>query len=178
MEPIKITSVLVNPELLEKNRDKPLLLKLMIGNKYMFWKVLKISTALDLKDQLTREVKVPNTKSVFYKLVNWIRKSKIYELRIEIISGYDDKSQLLINEYNLIKHNRSDKNLLVKESNIDYYPKWIPQDAINIFKKFYTTGKQTGASNKDKNLKRFLNTLDLNKDITDKIYNYLKTRYK
>lgn len=178
MTDIKITSVLVNPEALEKVYMKPLLIKMMVGDRYLFWKVLKISTAIKITGQIEKELRLPDKKSFFYNLTNWIRKSKIYEIRIEVISGYDNKAQLLIDEYNLISENKSDKKLLSNEPNIKFYPRWIPQDDINVFKKYYTTGKNTGSSNKDKNLRRFLNTMELAPDQVDKIYNYMKTRYK
>lgn len=178
MTDIKITSVLVNPEVLERVYSKPLLIKMMVGDRYLFWKVLKISSALKITSQIEKELRIPDKKSFFYNMTTWIRKSKIHEIRIEVIGGYDNKAQLLIDEYNLITENKSDKKLLSKEPNIKFYPKWVPQDDINVFKKYYTTGKNTGSSNKDKNLRRFLNTLELDTETVDKIYNYMKTRYK
>lgn len=175
MEPIKI--LLKNPDLLQKHLSDFLLVKIEVGEKYQIWKVQKIKTVTSaLPSQLDREVKIPDNKSIFYNMVKYIRRKKITELRVEILKGYQDRYQLLVDEYELLMN--GDKNLLNEKNNIDHYPKWIPQDDINRFKVYYTKGKNTGSSAKDKNLNRFLSTLKIDQETKHKIYNYLKTRYK
>lgn len=171
-----------NPDAITKS---PCIFKIWAGNHYYIWKTVNIRPLMDhMKDQLSKEIEVPKKESQFYKLVTYCQARKINELSIEVIGNYPDKQlELLMDEYNLLQASKRDKKCLNRIFiNHDKYPRWISQDTINNFKAYYTTGKNVGSSVKDKNLRKFLNGIVsremTHEEFVEKIYTYVKTRYK
>lgn len=172
-----------NPDKISKDQT---LFKIWAGTHYYIWKSNNVRPLMEnVKEQLTKEIEVPKMDSIFYKLVEHCRARKIYELSIEIIKNYPvDQLALLMDEYNMLQVAKKDKKCLNREFvNHKTYQRWVTQETINNFKIYYTKGKNVGSSVKDKNLLKFLNGIVAKEGMTheewvEKIYNYVRTRYK
>lgn len=173
-----------NPELLLSKT--PCIFKMWAGNSYYIWKTQNAKALIQtvVETQIAKEIEVPKLDSIFSKLVEFCRDKKVKEISIEILKNYPgNELKLLQDEYDLLQAAKKDKKCLNKEFvNHKSYPRWISQEVINNFKIYYTKGKNVGSSVKDKNLRKFLNTLvkknELDPPAVEKIYEYIKTRYK
>lgn len=163
----------------EKITGEPALFKIWVGKKYYIWKLLNLNTLKKVTaPQIAKEMGLPKSTSIFYKLVMHAISIRAVEISVEIIGTYNDNFELLKDEYELLKAAKKDKYCLNQNFiNHDKYPSWISQEAINQFKTYYTKGKNVGSSAKDKRLLRFLNT-HCEKELTGIIYKYVKDKYK
>lgn len=171
----------LNPE---SKTNKPCIFKLYAKKKYVIVKTMEISPLIaNLKEQLAREVRTFKEGSIFSKLVKEIVRTGHTVLGAEIVSTPETRLDLLIEEYNMLKEAKEDKNCLnVSFSNHDYYPRWIDQTTINEFKEYYTKGNRVGSSVKDKKLRRFIRNISQKDmyldDFVDKVCSYVKENYK
>ena len=164
----------------------PCLFKIWAGDRYFIWKSVNVKTLMAdvVAKQISKEVEVPKLDSIFLKLVEHCRAKKIQEVTIEILKNYQENElKLLQDEYDLLRASKDDKKCLNKLFvNHESYPRWISQEVINNFKIYYTKGRNVGSSTKDKNLRSFLNKLvkkeQIQKDSIEKIFTYIKERYK
>jgi hypothetical protein len=157
----------------------------LTGKKYFIFKGLKIGlTVENLSKQIYREMNSKNQKadSILFKVLAYIRTSKVTTMQVEVIQEIDDTVGLLMAEYEALQAAKSDPDCLnTRFTNTDYYPHWIPQYAINDFIKLLGGAKPR---DKDKNLLKFLKTTlaeakTKNPDeVAANIVTYLSKRYR
>lgn len=168
----------------DKLTEQKCLFKLSIGSKYLIFKTLDLKPFLArLSMQLSREIAVLDEKSVFVNLVKEIVRTKCGVLEVEILGNYKESLDLLIDEYGALKEASKDKNCLnTSFANYNHYPKWVDQTSINNFKEYYTKGKNTGTSVKDKKFRRFIRDISQKDmyldDFVNKVCAYVKKNYK
>ena len=127
------------------------------GKKYFIFKGLKITLTIEnLSKQIYRELNSSHQKedSILFKVVAYIRTAKVTTMQVEVIKEIDDTVGLLMTEYEALQAAKKDIDCLnTRFTNTDYYPKCIPQYAINDFTKRLGGVK---ARDKDKNLLKFI----------------------
>lgn len=166
------------------SEHKKCLIKLFVFDKYLIFKTLDLKPFLvRLGAQLSREIAVLDEKSVFVNLVKEIVRTKCGVLEVEILGNYKESLDLLIDEYDALKEASKDKNCLnTSFANYNHYPKWVDQTSINNFKEYYTKGKNTGTSVKDKKFRRFMRDISQKDmyldDFVNKVCAYVKKHYK
>jgi hypothetical protein len=155
------------------------------GKKYFIFKGLKIALTIEnLSKQIYRELNSSHQKedSILFKVIAYIRTSKVTTMQVEVIREVDDTVELLMTEYESLQAAKGDSDCLnTRFTNLDYYPHWIPQYAINDFVKRLGGIKPR---DKDKNLLKFLKTtLEAAKaknpdEVAESIVSYLTKRYR
>lgn len=154
--------------------------KLHFGKKYLILKCLKLNQSVsNFAKQIDRELRSPKEDSILYNAVAYIKRYAVPTMRVEILHETDDPVSLLMFESDALKSAKNDKECLnTSFSNLDYFPSWIPQAAIVEYKdKIAGVSKKAGLS-KDVYFKRFLSKLALKKCVSDKIFDYVKERYR
>jgi uncharacterized protein YueI len=147
------------------------------GEKYFIFKGLKIANTVEnLSTQIHRERLTPKEDSILFKVIAYIRRAKVTSMKVEVISENDNPVGLLINEYEALQAAKKDVNCLnTRFVNNEYFPNWLPQDAVNEFNKRLVGTKPTDS---DKKLKRFLKNLIEGDEAIEKIIDYIKKHYK
>lgn len=151
--------------------------KLWFGGKYFIFKGLKLhSTAESLSIQIHRELVKPKEDSIMFKVIAYIRRARVVTMTVEVIHETDAIAELLMVEYEQLQKAKKDLNCLnTRFVNNEYYPKWIPQAAINDFTKQLHGIRMP---DKHKNLRRFLSKYTDNPDNLEKIFDYIVDKFR
>ncbi len=160
-----------------EGRSPTCVFKLVFGSKYFIFKGLRIAKTVEgLSMQIHKELNNPKEDSVLFKVVAYVRKTRIKVMTVDLIKETDDTVDLLLTEYEALQGAKNDPNCLnTRFINYEYYPNWIPQIAINEFNKRLQGVKPTDT---DKNLKRFLFRLIDGDEAIEQIIKYVKEHYK
>ena len=152
--------------------------KLWFGGKYFIFKGLKLHAAAEnLSTHIHRELSRPKEDSILFKVVAYVKRARVTTMTVELIHETDDPVELLKVEYEQLQKAKKDPNCLnTRFTNNDYYPKWIPQTAVNEFNK-QLQGHGGGKSEKIRRLKKFLSKYTKNPDDLQKIIEYIEFRF-
>lgn len=152
--------------------------KLWFGTRYFIFKGLKLYAAAEnLSTQIHRERLKPKEDSILFKVIAYINRARVTNMTVESIHETDDPVEILKVEYEQLQKAKKDPNCLnTRFVNNDYYPKWIPQTAINEFNK-QLQGHVTGKGEKVRKLKKFLSKYTKNNDDLQKIIEYIELRF-
>ena len=152
--------------------------KLWFGSKYFIFKGMKLhASAENLSIQIHRELNKPKEDSILFKVVAYVKRARVTTMTVELIHDTDDPVELLKVEYEQLQDAKDDPNCLnTRFVNNDYYPRWIPQTAINEFNK-QLQGHVTGKGEKIRKLKRFLSKYTNNPDDLQKIIEYIELKF-
>jgi hypothetical protein len=152
--------------------------KLWFGARYFIFKGLKLhASAENLSTQIHRERLRPKEDSILFKVIAYINRARVTNMTVESIHETDDPVEILKVEYEQLQKAKKDPNCLnTRFVNNDYYPKWIPQTAINEFNK-QLQGHVTGKGEKIRKLKKFLSKYTKNSDDLQKIIEYIELRF-
>jgi len=112
-----------------------------------------------------------------FKVVAYVKRARVTTMAVEVIHETDDPVELLKVEYEQLQKAKDDPNCLnPRFVNNDYYPKWIPQTAINEFNK-QLQGHVTGKGEKIRKLRRFLSKYTKSPEDLQKIMAYIEERF-
>jgi hypothetical protein len=152
--------------------------KLWFGGKYFIFKCMKLHAASEnLSAQIHRELSNPKEDSIIFKVVAYVKRARVTTMAVEVIHETDDPVELLKVEYEQLQKAKDDPNCLnTRFVNNDYYPKWIPQTAINEFNK-QLQGHVTGKGEKIRKLRRFLSKYTKSPEDLQKIMAYIEERF-
>jgi hypothetical protein len=151
--------------------------KLWFGSKYFIFKGMKLhSTAENLSIQIHRELNRPKEDSIMFKVIAYIKRARITTMTVELIHETDAIGELLMVEYEQLQKAKKDLNCLnTRFTNNEYYPKWIPQVAINEFTKQLQGNRMP---DKHRNLRRFLSKYTKKSDDLEKIFEYIVKNFR
>lgn len=97
------------------------------GSKYFIWKTKLLDSSItSMSKDLSSKIKPGNLKDndLFFNLVNYIKRYRIFALTINVLLETKDVNELLSFEENSLKDSELDPNCL-NNSLIPYRPKWI-----------------------------------------------------
>lgn len=151
--------------------------KLWFGTRYFIFKGLKLkNTVENLSTQIHRERRRPKEDSILIKVIAYITKARMTSMVVERIFESDAIAQVLMVEYEELQKAKKDPNCLnARFTNTEYYPKWVPQVAINEFTKQL---QGPAMSHKEKNLKKVLSKCIKKQGDVQKIMKYIGERFK
>lgn len=153
--------------------------KMIFGTKYFICKGLKLhSIAESLSTQIHRELNRPKEDSILFKVVAYVKKARVTTMTIDVIHETDDPVELLKVEYEQLQKAKKDPNCLnTRFVNNDYYPKWIPQTAINEFNKQLQGHGRNNKGEKIRRLKKFLSKYTKNPEDLEKMVAYIEIKF-
>lgn len=166
----------IEPELARRNPT--CVFKLVFGTtkKYFIFKGMRVANTVEtLANQIYKENQKPKEDSILFKVVSYIKASRPSIMTVEVIKETDDTIDLLMTEFEALKAAKKDPNCLnTRFYNNEYFPKWIPQSAINQYNKILGGGRVT---DKEKNFRKFLQRLINGDEAIDLILKYVKKKY-
>lgn len=167
----------IDPEL--KRRNPTAVFKLVFGttHRYFIFKGLRIyQTAESLSKQINKEINEPKEDSIMFKVVAYIKRARPAIMNVELIFESDSYPDILMAEYEALQAAKKDPNCLnTRFTNIEYFPHWISHKVAQDYLKWHGGRKPT---NKEKNLRKFLNTQIRGKDAIDAIVDYIKDKWR
>lgn len=126
--------------------------------------------------QIHRELNKPKEDSIIFKVIAYIKRARVVTMTVEVIHETDAIAELLMVEYEQLQKAKKNLNCLnTRFTNNEYYPKWIPQSAINDFTKQLQGSRMP---DKQKNLRKFLSKYTNNSDNLEKIFEYIVKNFR
>lgn len=118
----------------QASTGQPALYKLHFGKKYFIWKgkTFKESVDQNMVDIYRTWSKIDTAKKdhFFYPVAAYIKRTRTYQARIELIMQTDDVDALIQREADILQECQGDDNCL-NTSFEPYRPKWIDQYSPN-----------------------------------------------
>lgn len=151
--------------------------KLWFGNRYFIFKGLKLKATVEaLSAQIHRERLKSKDDSILVNVIAYINKARVTSMTVERLYESDAIADVLMSEYEALQKAKKDSRCLnARFTNNDYYPKWVPQIAINEFAKLL---QGAGMTDKERNLRRFLGKYTKKPEYLQKIVEYINERYR
>lgn len=168
----------INPDVESRNPTGIFKLKFgLSGEKYFIYKGMKLATTVEnLSKQIIREWNHPKDDSILLKVIEYLRRSRVTEMSVEVIKESDDHVDILLEEYQALQAAKDDTNCLnTRFVNNEYFPQWISQTAINEFHKRLQGVKEPAHY---KNLHRFLSRNIEDPDLAQKVYEYVIKNFR
>jgi len=154
--------------------------KLTFGDRYFIFKAMNLSQSIKpLAEQIDREIRSPKEDSILYKVISFLRTYPVNFASVSIIHAGEDNVKLLMAEHEALEAANSDTNCLnVNISNTDYFPKWITQKEIMKFKAMVEGKTVRFKPSKDVYLRKYLSKFSIPAGDQEKIFNYVRERYR
>lgn len=154
--------------------------KLTFGDRYFIFKAMNLRQSIKpLAEQLDREIRNPKEDSMLIKVVSFLRTYPVNFASVSVIHVDDDNIKLLMAEYNALEAAKDDHNCLnMNTSNTDYFPKWVTQKEIVKFKAWVDGKTVRFKPSKDVFLRKYLAKFNIAEVDQEKIFNYVRERYR
>lgn len=167
-------------ENIDKLPSEPGVFKMNFGKKYFIYKGKSVHlTVSTFAKQIDRELRTPKEGSILSKAVAYLKRYPVTSMGVSVLMTTEDAAELLLAEYKALQDAKADKDCLnTVFDNTSYYPQWIPQKDVLVFKKKLEGKIIKRQVPKDVHFKNYLTKMKLKTAQIDQIFDYVTKRYR